>query len=303
MKWVVIIVLIVDAALWAYTYKQDPHDCAKLGNDLKADWPLVKADLVTIFTQTNAPAAADSDSDEPVTAENWAAPTTIPSQPDWTWTTSQGTFRNVHILKIEPDCVTILHTDGQAVVPIAELPSDLQSELNYSPAAAEAYAAQRGGGGVAPAPARMPTQRIVSDDALPQNTTAVKTTPFFTETTNYNDALTEAKRTNRKVLLHFTGSDWCEFCQLLEKEVLRTREWDNFAGANFITVTLDFPHEEPIADDLKAQNSGLAQKYGVHSFPTLIVIDTNEKELGRASGYAPDSGPEAVIGELQQYVR
>ena len=38
--------------------------------------------------------------------------------------------------------------------------------------------------------------------------------------TDYKAALAQAKAENKQVLLDFTGSDWCGYCKLLDKEVL-----------------------------------------------------------------------------------
>ena len=67
-------------------------------------------------------------------------PGVTPAQPNWTWTTSEGTtYHNVVVTKIGPDTVSITHTMGVAHdIPIATLPPDIQKLLNYDPAAASA---------------------------------------------------------------------------------------------------------------------------------------------------------------------
>ena len=64
----------------------------------------------------------------------------IPAQPNWTWTTfpDSKTYQNVVINKIEVDTVSITHSMGVAHIPISTLPPDIQKQLNYDPAAAEA---------------------------------------------------------------------------------------------------------------------------------------------------------------------
>lgn len=71
----------------------------------------------------------------PVTIKKtFVPPSPLPSQPNWTWTTSDGkTYKNVVITKVEADCVTILHADGGARINIATLPPDIQKQLNYDP--------------------------------------------------------------------------------------------------------------------------------------------------------------------------
>jgi len=73
----------------------------------------------------------------PDAVKPWAPPDVIPSQPNWTWTTSDGaTYQNVVVTEIEPDTVTISHSMGVAHIPINLLPPDIQKQLNYDPHAA-----------------------------------------------------------------------------------------------------------------------------------------------------------------------
>src|ERR1700761_5323926 len=70
----------------------------------------------------------------------WAPPDPIPAQPNWTWTTLDGTtYHNVVVTKVGPTTVSISHAMGVAHdIPIANLPPDLQKQLNYDPVAAAA---------------------------------------------------------------------------------------------------------------------------------------------------------------------
>lgn len=60
------------------------------------------------------------------------------------WMTTYGkVYRNVTVLKVEADAVTILHQDGGALVPLKLLPPDLQKRFNYDPLKAQAAADAR----------------------------------------------------------------------------------------------------------------------------------------------------------------
>ncbi len=62
----------------------------------------------------------------------WAAPDVMPSQLNWTWTTSDGkTYQNVVVTKMEADKVTITHSLGVAHIPVSQLPPDVKKQLNY----------------------------------------------------------------------------------------------------------------------------------------------------------------------------
>jgi len=60
------------------------------------------------------------------------------------WTTTDGkVYKDVAVVKTEPDAVTITHHDGGALVPLVNLPADLQKRFNYDPAKAKAAADAR----------------------------------------------------------------------------------------------------------------------------------------------------------------
>src|SRR5271170_3695118 len=113
-------------------------------------------------------------------------------------------------------------------------------------------------------------------------------------TTDYKAALVQAKAQNKLVLLDFTGSDWCGYCKLLDKEVFTKDAFKDFADKNYILVTVDFPNQKQLPDDVKSQNDALGKQFKVDGYPTLIVLDPDGKELGRETGYDPGSGPKAV---------
>jgi thioredoxin-related protein len=122
-------------------------------------------------------------------------------------------------------------------------------------------------------------------------------------TTDYKAALAQAKTQNKQVLLDFTGSDWCPYCQMLDKEVLAQQSFKDFADKNYILVTVDFPQQKPLPDDVKSQNDGLQKHFHVDGFPTLLVVDAEGKELGRQTGSNPGSGPDSVITQLKSFTK
>jgi protein disulfide-isomerase len=120
-------------------------------------------------------------------------------------------------------------------------------------------------------------------------------------TTDYQAALAQAKAQKKLVLLDFTGSDWCGYCQALDKEVFTQQAFKDFADANYILVTVDFPQRTQLPDALKQQNDALGKQFSIDGYPTLIVLDADGKELGRQTGYDPGSGPPAVIAKLKSF--
>jgi thioredoxin-related protein len=118
-------------------------------------------------------------------------------------------------------------------------------------------------------------------------------------TTNYKAALAEAKAENKLVLLDFTGSDWCGYCKLLHQQVFTTQDFKDFADRNYVLVTVDFPQQKQLPDEVKAQNAALQRQFKVNTYPTLIVVNANGKGQGREVGYTSGSGPGPVIARLR----
>ncbi|MEY3392970.1 MAG: hypothetical protein RLZZ322_1819 [Verrucomicrobiota bacterium] len=126
---------------------------------------------------------------------------------------------------------------------------------------------------------------------------AVTARAELTWLTDLDEAKKVATKENKKLLVDFTGSDWCGYCIKLHKEVFDTPEFEKFAK-DYVLVELDFPRrkEQPAAE--KAKNQAAQKKYGVNGFPTVIIMNTSGKVLNRAEGYSPDSGPSAYLPQL-----
>ena len=113
--------------------------------------------------------------------------------------------------------------------------------------------------------------------------------------TNYKLALEQAAKEKKKVLLDFTGSDWCPYCVQMDKEVLNQPEFKTFAAENLILVKLDFPRRKQLPAGESEQNHRLGQQFSIEGFPTYILLDPTGKEVRRQVGYL-QGGPKAFIG-------
>jgi protein disulfide-isomerase len=118
--------------------------------------------------------------------------------------------------------------------------------------------------------------------------------------TNINKAIEVSNKTNKPLLLFFTGSDWCGWCIRLQKEVLKTPEFAKWANENVVLVELDYPRRTPQTAEIKKQNAELQQAFGIQGFPTVffakaITTDgkTNFQGLGN-TGYVA-GGPTAWL--------
>jgi len=107
--------------------------------------------------------------------------------------------------------------------------------------------------------------------------------------TNLETAKQQAKKEDKVVLMDFTGSDWCGFCIRLKKAVWDKPEFAKYAEKNLVLVELDFPHNKKLPAEVSKQNNTLQDKYKVESFPTVVVLDGDGKELDRMEGYEGDN--------------
>jgi thioredoxin-related protein len=98
-------------------------------------------------------------------------------------------------------------------------------------------------------------------------------------TTNYQQALTEAKDSHRTILALFTGSDWCPWCKKLDNEVLSKDEFKQWAKSKFVLLYLDYPRTKILSAQLQKQNKELEAKYAVHGYPDVVFIHASGEAL------------------------
>ena len=98
--------------------------------------------------------------------------------------------------------------------------------------------------------------------------------------TDANAAITTAIKEDKKVLLFFTGSDWCGWCIKLQKEVFNTAKFKNWSE-DIILLELDFPRRTAQSDTLKAQNAQLKNMFQVRGYPSVYFINPKEAAEGK----------------------
>ena len=146
-----------------------------------------------------------------------------------------------------------------------------------------------------------PSQPVLaSADSIPQ-TESSSSQAKAGWLTNYEQAQEQAKAGHKLMLLDFTGSDWCGWCIRLEREVFSKPEFKEYASKNLVLLELDFPRGKQIPAALQAQNERLAMKYQIQGFPTIVVLNSDGKQVGEL-GYVP-GGPDAFIAELEKLRR
>lgn len=100
---------------------------------------------------------------------------------------------------------------------------------------------------------------------------------------NYEEALASAKEFNRPVLVSFSGSDWCNNCMRLSKELFETPSFLRYADEHLILLNLDFPakKQNKLSKELTEQNDQLAEKFNKKgSFPLTLLLNKHGQLIG-----------------------
>src|SRR5258705_13545376 len=109
----------------------------------------------------------------------------------------------------------------------------------------------------------------------------------------------KARTENKLVLVDFTGSDWCPPCKALSKNVFSSPEFNEFAKKNLVLVEVDFPRKKEQTEQVKKTNRKLAKKHEIDGYPTVIIFDSNGKQLDKKVGYSGASAKD-YVAQLQK---
>lgn len=116
-------------------------------------------------------------------------------------------------------------------------------------------------------------------------------------TSNYDAAKKQAAESKKDMLINFTGSDWCVTCIQIEKEIFIHDTFKMAVRDFFIPVEIDFPLKKTkISPAVQKQNSDLYERYGVSSYPTILLTDSEGRPYA-ATTYM-EGGPEKFVAHL-----
>ena len=102
--------------------------------------------------------------------------------------------------------------------------------------------------------------------------------------TDYDEALAESTRSGKPVFVLFTGSDWCPHCRTLEDRVFETSEFQSWSEEHVVLLMLDLP-ESGISPTVRSERSRICIKYGVRTFPSVLVLDSFGEKIVEEKGY------------------
>jgi thioredoxin-related protein len=116
--------------------------------------------------------------------------------------------------------------------------------------------------------------------------------------TDFEQAKKTALEKKLPILMDFSGSDWCLWCQRLDSEVFLQKAFKDYAKDNIVLFMADFPMRSKQADELRAQNRKLQSNYRVAGYPTVILVNAQGEETAR-TGYRK-GGAEAYVEHLKE---
>jgi thioredoxin-related protein len=117
--------------------------------------------------------------------------------------------------------------------------------------------------------------------------------------TDFSKAQAKAKADNRMVLMDFNGSDWCAPCKALRQNVLSSSEFVEYAKKHLVLLDIDFPKHKEQDKAQQQANQALAEKFGVEGYPTVVVLNSDGKEIKKSVGYDGESAKD-FIAELEK---
>ena len=115
---------------------------------------------------------------------------------------------------------------------------------------------------------------------------------------DFKAAKVEAETEGKHILVNFTGSDWCGWCIKLDEEVFSKPAFEDYAARKLVLVKVDFPRRHKQPEALKKQNEKLAEYYGIHGFPTILLLAPDGSLVDR-TGYR-DGGAEAYVEHIKE---
>lgn len=92
---------------------------------------------------------------------------------------------------------------------------------------------------------------------------------------NWAKAVAEAKK-QKKMIFIDAYTSWCGPCRLLKQNTFTDKAAGDFFNKHFINIALDMEKGDGIA---------FAQKYQVAAYPTLFIMDAEEKSVTTSEGY------------------
>jgi len=101
--------------------------------------------------------------------------------------------------------------------------------------------------------------------------------------TDLNQAMQEAKNTNKNIFVDFYA-DWCPPCREMDEVTYTDPQVQEKLTQNYVLVKVDVDN-----------NPDLSSQYQAYSLPTIVILDANGNEIKRIIGY---QSPEQLLNQI-----
>ncbi len=98
---------------------------------------------------------------------------------------------------------------------------------------------------------------------------------------DFEAAKAEAARDKKRILILFTGTDWCAPCQEFQAQVAHNPEFLKTFSPSFVFLKINWLRNTPQPPAEAEQATRLRQQYGIASFPSLLVLAADGTQLTR----------------------
>lgn len=117
----------------------------------------------------------------------------------------------------------------------------------------------------------------------------------------FQQAVTDARLSDKPILLFFSGSDWCKPCMKLKKFIIETETFSRYSE-KFVLYNADFPYRTRLPEELAKANEELAAKYNAEGkFPKIVYLSPDLKILG-STGFI-DCSPDEYIQKIESILK
>ncbi len=92
---------------------------------------------------------------------------------------------------------------------------------------------------------------------------------------NWAKAVEQAKK-EKKMIFIDAYTSWCGPCRMLKQNTFTDKTAGEYFNKHFINIALDMEKGDGIA---------FAQKYQIAAYPTLLIMDAEQKSVSMSEGY------------------
>ncbi len=115
--------------------------------------------------------------------------------------------------------------------------------------------------------------------------------------TDFETAKKIATDGNKKIVLVFSGSDWCAPCIKLEDKIWKSKVFQQYAQEHYVMLRADFPRKKrnKLPKEQQEKNNKLAEMYNPDGyFPYVVILNAEGKVLG-TTGFDSHKTPQDYI--------